>query len=124
MKINNSDDLIKYITKYKDNAKKMSKIKKNFKKYLELCNAENIMLFINQVKKIPETIKQDNPLKKGDLVIIDTDFLYREQDFDEKLLDSHINTDFYQICEQRYQKEKNSSKINRLIRKTGDIIER
>ncbi len=73
---------------------------------------------------IPETIKQDNPLKKGDLVIIDTDFLYREEDFDEKLLDSHINTDFYQICEQRYQKEKNSSKINGMIRKSRDIIER
>ena len=71
MKINNFDDLIKYITKYKDNAKKMSKIKKNFKKYLELCNSENIMLFINQVKKIPEM---------GTTLYYNSDFICRNLD--------------------------------------------
>lgn len=73
---------------------------------------------------IPETIKKDNPLNKGDLVIIDTDFLFREQDFDEGLLDSHINTDFYKICEQRYQEEKKFHKTNRFIKELRDVIER
>lgn len=73
---------------------------------------------------IPETIKQDNPLKNGDLVIIDTDFLFREQDFNERLLDSHINTNFYQTFEQRYQKEKQSPKTNLFIGTLEDIIER
>lgn len=49
-----------------------------------------------------ETLK---PLQK-ELVIIDTDFLFRENDFDLTLLDIRVNTDFYQICEQRYQEEK------------------
>jgi hypothetical protein len=73
---------------------------------------------------IPETIKQDNPLNKGDLVIIDTDFLFREQDFDEKILDSHINTDFYQACEQRYQEENKCHKSKGLISKLRDVMER
>ena len=72
MKINNFDDLTKYITKYKDNAKKMSKIKKNFKEYLELCNSENIMLFINQVKKIPEM---------GTILYYNSDFICRKFGF-------------------------------------------
>jgi hypothetical protein len=73
---------------------------------------------------ISETIKKDNPLDKGDLVIIDTDFLFREQDFDEKILDSHINTDFYQACEQRYQEENKSHKFKGLISKLRDVMER
>lgn len=56
---------------------------------------------------IPGTIREDKTLKKGDLVIIDTDFLFREQDFDINLLDARVNTYFYKICEQRYQEEKN-----------------
>lgn len=53
MKINNFENLMKYIAKYKNNVRKMINIKENFKEYLELCNEENIMLFINQVKIIP-----------------------------------------------------------------------
>lgn len=55
---------------------------------------------------IEETIKEEEPLHKGDLVIIDTDFLYRENDFDEEKIDKDINMNFYKINEQRYQKEK------------------
>lgn len=56
---------------------------------------------------IPKTLYEDKPLRNGDLVIIDTDFLFREEDFDVTHLDSRINTDFYRVCEQRYQEEKN-----------------
>ena len=56
---------------------------------------------------IPETLYEDKPLRNGDLVIIDTDFLFREEDFDVTHLDSRINTEFYRVCEQRYQEEKN-----------------
>lgn len=55
---------------------------------------------------IEETIKEEETLYKGDLVIIDTDFLYRENDFDERKIDNKINLDFYKVNEQRYQKEK------------------
>lgn len=55
---------------------------------------------------IEETIKEEEPLHKGDLVIIDTDFLYKENDFDEEKIDKNINMYFYKINEQRYQKEK------------------
>lgn len=86
----------------------------------------NEPLYIKEesVGYIPETIQQDEPLHKGDLVIIDTDFLIREQDFDEKLLNRHINTDFYQLCEQRYQQEKNVKKSKNGINKLKDIMER
>ena len=60
---------------------------------------------------IPETVKKEEPLHKVDLVILDTDFLFREQDFDEMLLNSHINIDFYQLCEQRYQEEKKQKNL-------------
>lgn len=73
---------------------------------------------------IPETLKQDKPLKKGEIVIIDTDFLFREKDFDLTLLDSRINTDFYQLCEQRYQKEKSSRRDIRIISKIKSVLER
>ena len=73
---------------------------------------------------IPETIQQDEPLHKGDLVILDTDFLYREQDFEEKLLDGWINTDFYRVCEQRYQEEKKSQLPKKIICKLRNIMER
>lgn len=56
---------------------------------------------------IEETIKEEEPLHKGDLVIIDTDFLYKENDFEEEKIDKNINMYFYKINEQRYQKEKN-----------------
>lgn len=56
---------------------------------------------------IPETLYGNEPLQKGDLVIIDTDFLFIEDDFDVTHLDSRINTEFYRVCEQRYQEEKN-----------------
>lgn len=76
------------------------------------------------VEYIPETLRKDNPLQKGELVIIDTDFLFREKDFDFTLLDSRINTDFYQICEQRYQEEKRSRKNNGIISKLKSLLER
>lgn len=55
---------------------------------------------------IEETIKEEEPLHKGDLVIIDTDYLYKENDFDEEKIDKNINMYFYKINEQRYQKER------------------
>lgn len=67
---------------------------------------------------ITETLKQDKPLQKGELVIIDTDFLFREKDFDLTLLNSRINLDFYLSCEQRYQKEKRAKKNNEIISKS------
>ena len=60
-------------------------------------------------------------MNKGELVIIDTDLLFKENDFDEALLDSSINTIFYKICEKRYQEEKKSIKT---IEKLKDVIER
>lgn len=73
---------------------------------------------------IPETLRQDKPLQKGELVIIDADFLFRENDFDVTLLDRRVNTDFYQICEQRYQEEKRSGKNIGIISKLKNVLER
>ena len=56
---------------------------------------------------IKETIKEEEPLNKGDMVIIDTDYLFIEKDFHEDEIDSNINLDFYKANELRYQKEKN-----------------
>ena len=55
---------------------------------------------------IKETIKEEEPLNKGDMVIIDTDYLFIEKDFHEDEIDSNINLDFYKANELRYQKEK------------------
>ncbi|MGN1302282.1 MAG: hypothetical protein ACI4VO_01330 [Clostridia bacterium] len=98
-------------------------------------NKENIVCFnepLNvkneSVGYITETIKDEEPLQKDELVIIDTDLLFREEEFDEKLLYEDINTDFYQICERRYQKEKNTEKptnmIDELVSKLEDVEER
>lgn len=98
-------------------------------------NKENIVYFnepLNvkneSVGYITETIKDEEPLHKGELVIIDTDFLIREEEFDEKLLDKYINTNFYHICEKRYQEEKNTKKskniIDRLVSKLEGTMER
>lgn len=72
---------------------------------------------------IPETLHEDEPLQKGDLVIIDTDFLFRENDFDVTHLDSRINTDFYKVCEERYQEER-TEKTNEIINELKNIMER
>ena len=56
---------------------------------------------------IKEPLKEEEPLNKGDLVIIDTDYLFIEKDFHEDEIDSNINLDFYKANELRYQKEKN-----------------
>lgn len=68
---------------------------------------EHLYVKNETVGYIPETLYGNEPLQKGDLVIIDTDFLFREDDFDVTHLDSRINTEFYRVCEQRYQEEKN-----------------
>ena len=73
---------------------------------------------------IPETLMQDKPLQKGEVVIIDTDFLFRENDFDVTFLDRRVNTDFYQICEQRYQEEKRSGKNIGITSKLKNVLER
>lgn len=85
---------------------------------------EHLYVKNETVGYIPETIKEDKPLHKGDLVILDTDFLFREQDFDVKLLDSRVNTQFYEICEQRYQEEKNLKKHKGIINRLRNIMER
>ena len=82
---------------------------------------EQICVKNETVGYIPETIKKEEPLHKGDLVILDTDFLFREQDFDERLLNSNINKEFYQLCEQRYQEEIKRKK--NIIEKDRDELE-
>ena len=52
MKITSFEDLMKYIEKYRNNPKRMSKIKKNFTEYIELCSEQNIMIFINEYELI------------------------------------------------------------------------
>ena len=57
---------------------------------------------------IPETIKKRKPLQKGDLVIIDTDHLYRENDPRINPI-SIFNQNPY---EKRYQEEKNKKTLS------------
>ena len=73
---------------------------------------------------ISETLKQDTPLQKGELVIIDTDFLFREEDFNPNILDRRANTSFYRIFEQRYQEEKKQKKHPGIIEKLKGLFER
>ena len=53
MRIRNFEDLMKYLGKYKNNPKKISKFKENFAEYLSLCSQENIIIFIEELKNIP-----------------------------------------------------------------------
>jgi hypothetical protein len=82
---------------------------------------EQICVKNETVGYIPETIKKEEPLHKGDLVILDTDLLFRAQNFDERLLNSNINKEFYQLCEQRYQEEIKRKK--NIIEKDRDELE-
>ena len=50
MKITSFEDLMKYINKYRNKPKRISKIKKNFTEYIKLCSEQNIMFFINEIK--------------------------------------------------------------------------
>ena len=52
------------------------------------------------------------------------DFLFRENDFDITLLDRRVNTDFYRICEQRYQEERKLKKYNGIISELKNIMDR
>lgn len=54
MRINSYNDLIKNVQKYKNEPKKIAKTKQNFSEYLQLCDEQNIMNFINEIKNIPE----------------------------------------------------------------------
>lgn len=54
MKISSFEDIMKYISKYRNNPKKIYKLKENFIEYLDLCNEQNIIDFINEIKSIPE----------------------------------------------------------------------
>ena len=54
MKISSVEDILKYISKYRNNSKKIYKLKENFIEYRDLCNEQNIMDFINEIKSIPE----------------------------------------------------------------------
>lgn len=54
MKISSFEDIMKYISKYRNNPKKISKLKENFTEYLDLCNEQNIIALINEIKNIPE----------------------------------------------------------------------
>lgn len=82
---------------------------------------EQIYVKNETVGYIPETINKEETLHKGDLVILDTDLLFRAQNFDERLLNSNINKEFYQLCEQRYQEEIKRKKI--IIEKDRDELE-
>ena len=48
MKINSFENLMKYISKYKSTPKKISKVKDKFNEYLNLCNEQNIIDYINE----------------------------------------------------------------------------
>ena len=50
MKISSFENIMKYITKYRNNPKKIYKLKENFIEYLDLCNEQNIMDFILEEK--------------------------------------------------------------------------
>lgn len=108
------DDGIIWIDAKKENIGRLEK--ENIVHFNEPLHVRN-----ETIGYISETINQDKPLNNGELVIIDTDLLFREKDFDEGLLDSSINTIFYKICEKRYQEEKKSIKT---IKKLKDVIER
>ena len=54
MKINSFENLMKYISKYRSNPKKISKVKDKFNEYLNLCNEQNIIDYINELKNIPQ----------------------------------------------------------------------
>lgn len=74
---------------------------------------------------IPKTIKKDKPLQEGDLVIIDTDLLFGEEEFSEELLENMgINLYYYQKFEGRYQKEKRKEKLQNRKEKQEDYEER
>ena len=52
MKISSFEDLMKYISRYRNKPNKISKIKDNFNEYLDLCNEKNIIDYINEIKSI------------------------------------------------------------------------
>lgn len=54
MKINSFENLMKYISKYKSTPKKISKVKDKFNEYLNLCNEQNIIDYINALKSITQ----------------------------------------------------------------------
>ena len=54
MKINSFENLMKYISKYKSTPKKISKVKDKFNEYLNLCNEQNIIDYINELKSITQ----------------------------------------------------------------------
>ena len=74
------------------------------------------------LENVVTEFEQDDKLYYSEY--INQNFLFREKDFDFTLLDSRINTDFYQICEQRYQEEKRSRKNNGIISKLKSLLER
>lgn len=74
---------------------------------------------------IPETIEKDKPLQEGDLVIIDTDLLFREEEFNEEILEKmSINSYYYEKFEERYQNEKNKEKLQNRKEKEEALEER
>ena len=85
------------------------------------CVVTNLNSYLTYISDIKETIKKEEPLHKGDLVILDTDLLFRAQNFDERFLNSNINKEFYQLCEQRYQEEIKRKK--NIIEKDRDELE-
>lgn len=46
-------------------------------------------------------------------MIIDSDLLFLEKDFNKNELDSCINKSFYKKCEEKYQKEKTTNFIEK-----------
>lgn len=74
---------------------------------------------------IPKTIKEDKPLQEGDLVIIDTDLLFGEEEFSEEFLENmDINLYYYQKFEGRYQNEKRKEKLQNRKEKEEALEER
>ena len=76
-----------------------------------MCRWSRRSFWVDSLGYIPSNSKKDQVLSKGDLVVIDLDFLIQENDretFDKA--SKSINTNTYKKYERRYQREKEEEK--------------
>lgn len=108
------NDGIIWVDARKDNLGRLEK--DNIAYFNTWLNVKN-----ESVGYIPETIEKDKPLQEGDFVIIDTDLLFREEEFNEEILEKmSINSYYYEKFEERYQNEKRKE---RLKNKKDEIVD-
>lgn len=112
------NDGIIWVDARKDNLGRLEK--DNIAYFNTWLNVKN-----ESVGYVSETIKKDKTLEKGDLVIIDTDLLFREEEFNEEILDEmDINSYYYEKFEEQYQNEKRKKKLQNRKGKEEDLEER